>query len=650
MTLSFPRPARWIAGAVLGLAVLAILVVALMDWNWLRGPIASRVTAATGRAFAIRGDLEVHWSWPPRVVANDIEFGNAAWARDPAMARARRVDATVNVWPLLAGRVELPELTLSQPRVALEVGRDGVGNWVLDGKPSTEGATWPSIGRLAIDEGTASYRDAARKTDLAFEARTVDPAAASPFGLAVTGKGVFQGAPASLQARGGGLLALGDAAKAYPVEASGTAGGTRFSIDGTLVDPLHLKGERLNLKVSGPDLALLFPILGIPLPASPAYRIAGLLDHTGDLWTLRGFKGTLGQSDLAGDISVDRGRKPQKVVATVVSKALVLDDLAGFIGARAPAQAVPRKTVLPQGEFRLERLKAADVDLRFRGEKIVTANLPLESMSAHLVVEGGVVRLAPLDFGVAGGNVVSTIEMDVRQERPVTRAQLTAKGLHLDRMAPGAKLGGVGTGTFGGRAALQGSGTSVAQMLATANGDAAVIMEGGSVGELALRMSNLDVANSLLLLLGGDRQVPVRCLVGVFHAVEGDFQARALVLDTPKVHVTGSGHVDLRDESLHLRLVSESKGFSLASLRGPIAVGGTFQAPVVRPELQGVAVRGGLAVALGVVTGGVGALLPLLDFGNKKTDSDCAGLLSQAAATTGVKASDAKPKVPAKAP
>ena len=79
------------------------------------------------------------------------------------------------------------------------------------------------------------------------------------------------------------------------------------------------------------------------------------------------------------------------------------------------------------------------------------------------------------------------------------------------------------------------------------------------------------------------------------------------------------------DESLHLRLVSQAKGFSLASLRGPIAVAGTFKTPTLRPELGGPAARGGLALALGAVTAGIGALLPLLEFGKNK-DSNCAAL------------------------
>ena len=145
-------------------------------------------------------------------------------------------------------------------------------------------------------------------------------------------------------------------------------------------------------------------------------------------------------------------------------------------------------------------------------------------------------------------------------------------------------------------------------------------------------------------MIRSDKQVPIRCVVGNFKAVDGGFKVEALVLDTPKVNITGSGDVNFTDESLHLRLVSQSKGFSLASLRGPIAVTGSFKNPLVRPEMGGVIARGGLAVALGAATAGMGALIPLLEFGKNK-DSNCAALMSQAKSDAGVKASDMAPRV-----
>lgn len=649
--MQLPAWMRWTAALLASLAICVALFVAFFDWNWAREPLSRRVSALTGRTFAIQGDLQVQLSLRPRVTAHDVVLGNAPWSTDPMMAEVKRIAFRFDLLKLLVGQLDLPELTLSQPRLVLEVNRSGDANWVFTegGKPGTNRPV--TVGALSIDEGSASYRDAAG-TDMALTLRTLPgDGTASAFGVEFAGKGRYKSLPAALSARGGPLLSLRQADRPYPIEASGSVGATQFGIDGLLLDPVRLKGEQLNFRIAGSDLALLFPLVGVPLPPTGPYRLAGFLDHAGDVWTFRRLKGTLGQSDLAGDFAVDRSQRPQKLTATLVSRNLVLKDLAGFIGAKVegqPASGKPAK-FLANEPFQIDKLMAADVDLRFRGDKLITAGLPLDNIKAHLVIQGGVVKLAPLDFGLAGGNLVSTIEMDGRKPRMVTRAQVVAKALRLDRMFPGSRLAASDTGTLGGRATLTGYGNSLAAMLATADGDAALIMEGGSVGELALRMSNLDIANSLLLMLGGDRQVAVRCMVGIFSAKAGKFDATSLVLDTAKVNMTGTGYVDFTDESLHLSLASRSKGFSLASLRGPIAVGGTLLQPVLRPQLQEGILRGGLAIALGAATGGIGALIPLLDTGGAK-DSNCAALIRDAGQQAGVKASDAQPKPPSPAP
>ncbi len=147
------------------------------------------------------------------------------------------------------------------------------------------------------------------------------------------GKGRFKGLPTTLHAQGGALLGLRSAHHPYPISAKAILGTTRASIDGSLLDPLHLKGEEVNFTLEGSDLALLFPIISVPFPPTPAYNLVGFLDRGGDVWTFRRFKGTVGQSDLAGDFTVDRGQRPQMISADLVSKQLVMKDLGGFIGA-----------------------------------------------------------------------------------------------------------------------------------------------------------------------------------------------------------------------------------------------------------------------------------------------------------------------------
>jgi AsmA family protein len=659
-----PQRPRWLvlsgyvlAGVAAFFAIVA-LVIFLLGWNWLRGPISTWVSTNSGRTFAINGELDIAplLSLQPRLIANDVVFGNAGWSLEPNMAEISKVEITIDLGKLLRGKLEVPMLVLSKPRVVLETNPvvtvpPSAPNWIFGASAAPHGA-FPHIGALQIDEGSVTYRDPAKKTDLALAVKTSARSVDQPYDqLDVIGKGKFNGMPATLQARGGALLSLRTAQNPYPIHAKATIGTTKASIDGALLDPLRLAGEQLNFKIEGSDLAQLYPIIGIPFPPTPAYRLAGFLDHTGNVWKFRDFKGLVGQSDLAGVIEVDLAPTPQKLSATLTSQTLLMADLGGFIGANNDKRSShgngnanladtakivpPNNKLLPTEPFNLEKLKAADVDVRLRGEKIITAFLPIEKMSVHLLVNNGVLTLAPLDFRMAGGHLVSQIEMDGRQPRIVTRADITATGLRLGKLFPSSALAAADTGLINGRARLHGSGNSVSQMMATADGEAALMMDSGTVRELTVRLANLDIANSLLLLVGGDKQIPVRCAVANFKADKGIFTVKDLVLDTTKVNVVGQGNVNFTDESLNLRLASRAKGFSLVTLRGPIAVTGTFQSPSLRPELGGVIARGGLAIALGAATGGIGALIPLLDFG-KNQDSKCAALLTQARVDAGM--------------
>ena len=629
------RTRKWLAGIAVCLLLL-VTAVYFFDWNIARPYIARTVTSSTGRSFAINGDLEVRLSLWPRIIANDVVMGNAEWSKDPIMAEIKRADFRIDILKLLVGHLVLPEISLSEFKLVLEVNKDGAPNWVFGQRDKQR--EFPSIAALAIDRGTLTFRDPTINTDLTLEVNTLAASKDDPESMVeLTGTGQFKGMKTKLHARGGALLELRSTNQPYPIKVTATLGTTKASADGVLIDPLHLNGQEFNFQLEGSDLALLYTIVGVPMPPTPAYNLAGFLSHSGDVWTFTRLKGMVGKSDLAGDFSVDSGKVPQQITADLVSHSLDMKDLAGIIGANNVIQ--PSDKVLPTEPFNLDKLRAANADVRFKATKIITEKLPIEKMNVHLVVKDGTLKLAPLKFEIAGGNLVMEITMDGRKSHMVTHADITAKGLRLDQLFPASKVN-VGAGTMGGRAKLDASGDSLAKMMGTANGEVALIMDGGTVSELLLRLSNLDIANSILVLLGGDKQIPIRCMVANFNAVEGDFKVQDMVLDTPKVNITGEGNVNFGDESLHLKLVSKAK--SLISLRGPILVTGTFKKPSVRPDMRKVAARGGIAAGLGVITGGIGALIPLLELGKKK-DSNCAALISQTKSDAGIKQSDIAP-------
>src|SRR3546814_19955598 len=112
-----------------------------------------------------------------------------------------------------------------------------------------------------------------------------------------------------------------------------------------------------------------------------------------------------------------------------------------------------------------------DADVRLKAQRINAPSRPLDDMDAHLFLDNGVLRLDPLNFGVAGGDIRSTIRMDAREKSIRTRADITARGLNLGELFPDAKLTDDTVGAIGGVVAITSTGHSIAAMLGLARSE-----------------------------------------------------------------------------------------------------------------------------------------------------------------------------------
>ena len=104
------RLLKWI-GIVLGVLILGVvLFLAFFDLNRLRGPVSTMVSDKLERPFAIRGDLDVAWSWTPKITINDIELDNASWGSRPEMFTLDRAEVSLRIPDLFKGHLVLPEI------------------------------------------------------------------------------------------------------------------------------------------------------------------------------------------------------------------------------------------------------------------------------------------------------------------------------------------------------------------------------------------------------------------------------------------------------------------------------------------------------------------------------------------------------------
>jgi uncharacterized protein involved in outer membrane biogenesis len=623
-----------------GVLLLALVVLLLLwDWNWFKGPIERRVEAQTGRRFDIGGDLDVdHLGWTPTIRAEDLTFGNAAWSKEPTMAQADRIEFSIEVKPLLFERiVRIPDIRLSKPSLRLERGPQGVGNWVFGESDGME----PQFRKVWIDDGRLLFFDAARKTDIDVAVFTENPKGAKADTappIVAKGGGRWQGNRFTVQGRAESPLELRNKDRPYRIDARASAGRTNAHARGTLLDPLRLRDFDLQLALSGADMEDLYPLIGIVTPSTPPYRLDGHFTRDKTTWHYDDFKGVVGDSDLAGDASVDTGRARPFLRANLVSRRLDFDDLAGFVGGppqagggesanpeqkQQAARQAARSRLLPDTPYELHKLRAMDADVRWKAHRINTRKLPFDDMDAHLLMDNGVVRLEPLNFGVAGGDIRSTIRMDAREKTIRTRADISARGLNLPKLLPEVQLARDAIGKVGGHVQLAGSGNSIAKMLGSADGSAAVGMGRGQISNLLMEWAGLDIAEALKFMISGDRKIPIRCAFGDFAVDNGVMTTRALAFDTTDTIIVGEGNISLRDETLDLRLRPRPKDRSLFSFRSPLLVSGTFKDPDFRPDFKRVGLRGALALALGHIAPPA-ALLATLELGPGE-DSNCGG-------------------------
>ena len=622
--------------AALFLAALVILVL-LFDWNWFKGPLERLVEARTGRTFKIDGDLDVDPGRVTRVRMDKLRFGNATWSRQPVMAVADRAQIDFELWPLISRRqARIPWIRLSAPKVLLETGPKGAGNWVFGDQ---SGESTIQFRRIWIDDGRLQFFDAAKKTDIDISVNSAKADAvdtAPP--IDIIGKGRWNGNAFRLSGRAESPLALGDSTEPYRIDLRVSAGPTMAHARGTLTDPFKFRDFDLRLALAGQNLEDLFPLIGVTTPATPPYRFDGRLTRKDKTWHYDNFNGAVGDSDLGGSAAVTVGRERPLLVANLVSKRLDFDDLAGFIGAppqangneatnpelKAQATALaanPR--VLPHTPYSLTRLRSMDADVRLKAHRINAPKLPLDDMDAHLKLDAGVLQLTPLDFGVAGGDIHSTVRMDARGKVIRTSARISARRLDLSRLFPEVKLTRDAVGRVSGNVTLAGTGNSIAAMLGSADGDVALGMGQGQISNLLMELAGIDIAETLKFLVTKDRKVPIRCAFGDFSVDNGLMQSRALAFDTADTIIVGNGKISLKNETLDLELRPRPKDRSILALRSPLVVGGSFKDPSFRPDFKRLGLRGAVALALGSIAPPA-ALLATLELGPGK-DSNCGG-------------------------
>ena len=290
--------------------VTMIGAVKAIDLERIKALLSQQIAASTGRPLTIKGPLTLRLGLSPMVTARDVAFGNAAGGSRPAMVTVERIEAYLDLLPLLKRSLVIKRLVLFSPDLLLEGDGHGRANWHLPApsiSPAAATGVTPlrfDLAEILIRNGRLSWRDGG-------DGQTVSAALhklalqSTPDGTAMRlqVEGDWRGTSFDLGGSVGSPLAS-TAARPWPVQIKGSFAGAVGLVEGKIANPLTASGLDLQVELQGDELTRLLGLAGVkadghPLPRTGPFKLSGHLDDQAGTLRLGSLDAAIGRRDLA---------------------------------------------------------------------------------------------------------------------------------------------------------------------------------------------------------------------------------------------------------------------------------------------------------------------------------------------------------------
>ena len=617
---------------VLGILVMVLVgaVVAapfLVPAETIKSQLTTQVESATGRKLTVDGDLDLSVLPNLAIGMGDVHFANADGSQVADMVSLSELKVKLKVLPLLAGTVEIDQFVLVEPKIHLEIDKDGTPNWELadsgeGGGSSTEssdgsgGGSLPitdlKLGDIRIENGSLVFVDHAAGSEERLEAINMTVALAdikSP--LKADGSLDYKGQTIELDLdlaaphdvlQGGGsafgigvksaLLQLGfngDLSNQGSPSAAGNIDLSVPSVKGLaawLAEPLDLETDALETltiagKLNGSAEKIAFTDAMITLD-----MIKGKGEVTTDLTGVTpkiSGRLDLGMVDLNPYMPASAGSEGDDVAAASETTD-VSAPAEGEAAVSADWSDEPIELALGgvdlAFEFTLEGLKAQEVTL---GRTVLALNMAGPKLVADLK-----------DFNLYNGKGQGRLTVDTASGQPRIDKQFTLTGLEalpfLTDAADFGRLEGTADATF----ALSTAGGTERQLVENLNGDGKVVFADGAVVGVNIAAMVRNVGSAFLSAEANEtRKTDFAELAGSFVITNGVLTNDDLLLQAPALRISGSGTLDLPARIVDYRiepkaaatLEGQSGQTDVAGVLVPVVVTGPFDDPSFEPDL-----------------------------------------------------------------
>ncbi len=646
---------KWILTGIVTLfvavGVAGVAILSTLDFEEYRGVIEAEAEKATGRRLAIDGDIDLEISLSPAIAIQDVRFANADWGSRPELLTVQKFELEVALIPLFSGEIQVKRLIVIAPDILLETDAEGRGNWEMAGTAGDAASSGddgeivlPRLDNAIVRDATVTYRDGGtgESIQLSFSKMLLQrTSAAVPLEVALEGD--YNGVP--FKAEGAvGLLRDLDGATPYPVRLNLEIGGAALVIDGEIAEPLTGSGIDLHVQARGENLADLSAAAGAELPPIGPYDFSVQVAQDGESYQLTGLTAKIADSDIAGNATLALGGKRPALSGAFTSANLNLHDLAPGDGeAAAPATTGEQRYVFTEDPLPFDGLKAADAEIKLNAKRLVMpAGLALTDLDVSLSLQGGKLVVEPISAGFSGGTLTGSVSLNAGKQTPTLAIKLSAGGIDYGGLLTALDVTDGITGSLDADLDLRGAGGSLRAIAAGLDGRIEVIGGEGSISDDLVQAAGAGMSKMLSGWTEGDSGLRLNCIVVRLPISGGVASSEAILLDTASATVGGEGGIDLRDETLDLKITPQAKETSLLSLAVPFLIQGTLAEPQVLPDPVGTAV--GVAKIAGLFVNPLYAGGAILADSATTEENPCVAALNQPAQATGGAAAQPEPE------
>lgn len=604
-----------------------------------RNEIHQKLEALTGRDVTIGGDVALRFLPRLSLSLGDVSMshpeGFAAKTENP-FAKIDALHVSLQIIPLISGRVVIDRFELEKPELYLQKDANGQPNWEFtpEGETKeTEAETDKTdkvsrlkelnIATIAIREGRLAYQENAEAEPLILAPLNASLNVPSLFSKARFTASTLLNGEQEIRAEGsfdtpGKWMNKEAAALSLVLDLGGKAG--KASFEGTIKNEETLKTQGV-LEISVPSVAHLLSLFTGNAPDAPetALNIHTNLRTSGQQVKTSKMVFTFGDATLNGDLVFMADAEAGKPGIAGVLESAEIIDISALTPNLANRETQPQKAAEGEPENNDETTskwsrKPVIPDLSWLDQFVADISITTAGLKSHAIETGAFPLMVKVRNGVLtatitamelyGGTANAAVSVNGTASMPKFQESVSFTGINAGPLLRDAygfdRLSGTANGSY----SINSRGRSLHDLVGGLQGDGKLHFTDGAVKGInlaALVRKATRIASTVLNATapasesGG--KTDFASLSGSFTIAGGVLTNPDLNLQAPLLTVTGSGTVNLPQKRLDYRLepslVASAEGQertqeTSGALTIPIRVAGPFDSITFKPDAKSV--------------------------------------------------------------